>query len=58
MATDRNEPETGREVDCHECGHRHPATYSHEGTHGEGPIYAVVCPVDDLTDYYTTEGLA
>jgi hypothetical protein len=46
-----------RTVICHECGQRHVAEYSHEGLHGEGPIFAVVCPVDYLTDYYTTEGL-
>jgi hypothetical protein len=44
-------------VICHECGERHVAEYSHEGRFGEGPIFAVVCPVDYLTDYYTTEGL-
>jgi hypothetical protein len=40
---------------CDECEQQHPAYYSHEGRFGEGPIYAVVCTVDDLTDYYTTE---
>jgi hypothetical protein len=42
-------------VRCHYCDQLHPATYSHEGRFGEGPIYAVVCPVDNLTDYYTAE---
>ena len=42
-------------VDCYECGDPHEANYSHDGRFGEGPIYAVVCPVDDLIDYYTTE---
>jgi hypothetical protein len=31
------------------------AEYSHEGTFGEGAIYAVVCTTDHLTDYYTGE---
>lgn len=44
-------------VCCHQCGNEHPAEYSHEGRHGEGPIYAVVCTLDHLTDYYTREGL-
>lgn len=44
-------------VICDECGERHEATYSHEGRFNEGPVYAVVCPVDSLTDYYTTEAL-
>lgn len=34
----------------------HEATYSHEGQHGDGPVYAVVCR-DGLTDYYTEPGL-
>lgn len=42
-------------VVCDECGGEHVAEYSHEGMFGEGPIFAVVCPVDDLTDYYTRE---
>lgn len=41
---------------CDECGQSgHPATYSHEGAYDEGAIFAVVCPADDLTDYYTLE---
>lgn len=40
---------------CQSCGEPHPAEYSHEGRYGEGPIYAVVCTVDWLTDYYTSE---
>lgn len=40
-------------VQCQECPERHPATYSHEGQFGQGPIYAVVC--GELTDYYTSE---
>ena len=42
-------------VECDECGERHVAEYSHEGRFGEGPIFAVVCTRDDLTDYYTAE---
>lgn len=42
-------------VVCHECGAEHLGTYSHLGQYGEGPIYAVVCTADDLTDYYTLE---
>jgi hypothetical protein len=44
-------PAPGR-VDCDNCGAFHPADYSHEGDFGQGPIFAVVCTVDDLTDYY------
>jgi hypothetical protein len=40
---------------CDNCGEPHMATYSHEGNFGEGPIYAVVCTADQLTDYYTGE---
>lgn len=40
------------------CWGTHEGTYSHEGHFGEGPIYAVVCPRDDVTDYYTLEGQA
>jgi len=42
-------------VECYECGQPHEATPSHWGEYGQGVIYAVVCPVDDLTDYYTRE---
>jgi hypothetical protein len=42
-------------VVCFQCEARHEAEYSHEGRFGEGPIYAVVCTEDGLTDYYTTE---
>lgn len=45
-----------RYVVCDECGKRHVAEESHEGVHGEGTIYAVVCE-DGLTDYYTAERL-
>lgn len=39
------------------CGERHEAEYSHHGLHGEGPIFAVTCPKDGLTDYFTEEGI-
>ncbi len=42
-------------VQCQECDKYHPMYYSHEGRFGEGPIFAVVCDVDDLTSYYTSE---
>ena len=42
-------------VICQQCDDEHEATYSHEGQFNEGPIYAVVCDKDNLTDYYTTE---
>lgn len=48
-------PEAKKHVQCQECGANHEANYSHEGRFGEGPIYAVICTVDGLTDYYTTE---
>lgn len=53
----QNTDSGGHTVTCYQCGQRHVAEYSHEGRFGEGPIYAVVCEVDGLTDYYTTEGL-
>lgn len=46
-----------RQARCQECGDLHPAEFSHDGANGQGPIYAVVCTRDDLTDYYTEEGL-
>ena len=42
-------------VTCDECGEVHAAQYSHEGAHGEGPIFSVVCTRDDLFDFYTEE---
>jgi hypothetical protein len=45
---------TSYSITCQECGQQHEATYSHEGRFNEGPIFAVVCPVDWLTDYYTS----
>jgi hypothetical protein len=44
-------------VRCHTCEELHVAEYSHEGRFNEGPVFAVVCDQDWLTDYYTTEGL-
>jgi hypothetical protein len=43
---------------CDACGRPHPAEFSHQGRFGEGPIYAVVCTRDYLTDYYTGERVA
>ncbi len=40
-----------------DCGDEHEATYSHEGRFGEGPIFEVVCPKDNLSIFLTTEGL-
>ena len=45
-------PRPGR-VTCDNCGAEHVAEYSHESLHGQGPIFAVVCTEDELTDYYT-----
>lgn len=42
-------------VECDTCSKRHPATYHHEGSHGEGAVYEVTCDVDGLADYYLTE---
>lgn len=39
------------------CNKVHEAEYSHEGLFDEGPIYAVVCWDDGLTNYHTTEGV-
>ncbi len=41
-------------VECDQCGDRHVAEYSHENER-QGSIFAVVCTVDYLTDYYTEE---
>jgi hypothetical protein len=43
-------------IRCHSCGALHPAEISHESP-SQGTIYAVVCPEDWLTDYYTREAL-
>jgi len=39
-------------VTCDNCGEVHPAEYSHDGDHGQGPIFVVYCTKDDLADYY------
>lgn len=44
-------------LDCDGCNDTHAATYSHDSTHGQGPIFAVICPVDDLTSYHTVAGV-
>jgi hypothetical protein len=45
-------------VRCHECGDWHPAEFSHVGGYSRPvDVYAVVCTVDGLTDYYTTDGV-
>lgn len=51
----RAAPAASGAVVCDSCGATHEATYSHEGSYGEGAIYAVVCPADYLTDYYRAE---
>lgn len=45
------------QVRCENCGEYHPAEYSHEGQYDQGPIYAVVCTKDHLTDYFTLDGV-
>jgi len=41
---------------CEHCGaNDHEAVYDHEGRFHEGPVYAVECPADLLTDYYTAQ---
>lgn len=42
-------------VQCDHCPDVHEASYSHDGTYGEGPIYAAACTADGLTDYHTLE---
>jgi hypothetical protein len=42
-------------VSCHSCGATHQAEYSHNSPHNGQPVYAVVCTVDWLTDYYTSD---
>jgi hypothetical protein len=44
-------PRNGHVI-CDQCGGRHVAEFSHIGDFGQGPIFAVVCTEDDLTDYY------
>lgn len=43
-------------VNCEQCGQRHIAEPVHVSP-TQGQIYAVVCTVDHLTDYYTAEAL-
>ena len=43
--------------DCDRCNAAHEAEPSHEGQWGEGPIWAVTCPVDGLTQWHTREGV-
>ena len=45
-----------RKVVCEQCGRDHEATPVHVSP-TQGQIYAVVCPTDWLTDYYTSEAL-
>lgn len=67
MATRPQEPADDKQrgtVECDQCGQTHEATFSHmtdnswEGPEASQPVYAVVCTVDDLTDYYLTERVA
>lgn len=55
--TDGAYPDESGIVQCDNCGKYHSATYDHEGQHHEGPIHAVTCPQDGMTDYYTNERL-
>jgi len=45
--------ETTYVADCESCGGVHPAEFSHLSQWGGAEVFAVVCPVDYLTDYYT-----
>lgn len=49
--------EIGGQVQCETCGEMHEGEYHHEGTFGEGPIFAVTCGLDGLTDWFTLAGL-
>lgn len=43
-------------VECDSCGQEHPAYYSHDSQWGDHkPVYAVHCPEEGVTDYYTAE---
>lgn len=48
---------TTRTVRCWECGERHVAEPAHLDRFSGAQLYAVVCTVDSLTDYYTDEAL-
>lgn len=39
------------------CRETHEATPSHEGAHGQGQVFEVICTLDGLSDYCTEEGL-
>jgi hypothetical protein len=56
VTTPATVPAPGKVV-CETCEQQHVATYSHEGRFGEGPIFEVVCPVDGLSDFYTSLAL-
>lgn len=43
--------------ECDGCDTTHPACFDHDGTFGEGPIFAVPCPADGLTTFVTRDGL-
>jgi hypothetical protein len=47
----------GLTIRCDECGELHPAEPAHLDRYSGAQLYAVVCPVDWLTDYYTAERL-
>lgn len=47
----------GLTIRCHHCGQRHAAELSHRAQYGAQLVFAVVCPADSLTDYYTTDAL-
>jgi hypothetical protein len=42
-------------VFCDHCGQEHDAWPAHADRFNGAQLYAVVCPVDGLTDYYTAE---
>ena len=51
------------QVRCHQCGDLHQAEPVQAASYSgaaktERTIYAVVCTVDNLVDYYTAEALA
>jgi len=43
--------------ECDGCGNPHPASYSHESVHGQGPVWEVPCPIDGRSTFVTVEGL-
>lgn len=44
-------------VTCAHCGQLHVADFSHVADWGGLWIYAVVCPLDLLTDYYAEDAV-